>query len=125
MSENQKNLLNAEAGDALFDGQIQGLALTCYQNERPPNGLAGKMDWYFKGMISQYIRQGAITGKMGECTYLPLSKNGFIFHLILIGAGSSPSPGKRDPVPFEGLKILQQNLISLKLPKMGISRSDF
>jgi hypothetical protein len=125
MSESQKNSLGVEAQRALFDGQIQCLALTFYENERPPCGLSGIIDWHFHGAISRSIQMGAITGKVGECTYFPFTRNGQTFHVILAGAGHSEEPGVRTPVRAETLQTLQKNLISLGLSKIGVSKSDF
>jgi hypothetical protein len=121
---NRLNHLNIQADQALFDGQIQGLVVTVYQNERPPYGLSGVLDWYFHGAISHCIRAGAITGQVGECTYFPFIRHGLTYHLILAGAGYSSTPGERKPVPQETLLQLKKNLIALKIPKIGFSNSD-
>ncbi len=125
MPENQKNSLNINPDHALFQGQIFGLVVSFYQNERPPAGLCGVMDWHFHGAISKCIQDGAITGKIGECIYLPIIRNSTTFHIILVGAGNSDAFGDRGPLPLETLQNLQKNLISLKIPKMGISQADF
>lgn len=116
---------SAEIERALFDGRIQSVAVTAYQNERPFCGLAGLLDWRFHGAITKHILSGKITGKAGECVYLPMSRNGTTYHIILAGAGTTPSPGQRSTVPEETLQILKKNLISMRLPKIGISCSDF
>jgi hypothetical protein len=125
MSENQKNSLTLDPDRALFEGHLQGLIVTVYQNERPPSGLAGLLDWHFHGAISSCIRKGAILGKIGECIYFPLIKNGSTFHLILAGSGHASTPGTRAHPPAETLQNLQKNLLSLKLSKIGVSKSDF
>jgi hypothetical protein len=109
---------------ALFDGKIQGLVLSFYENERPLQGLAGLMDWHFQGILSKNIRAGVITGKPGECAYVPVQKGDRVYHLILAGAGHT-SKNKRAPLPAETLQALQKNLTSLRLNQMGVSRSDF
>ncbi len=114
-----------EVEKALFEGQIQGIVMTSYQNERPLCGLAGVLDWHFHGAISQCILQGAITGRVGECVYFPMNRNGTTYHIILAGAGHSTAPGERGQVPLETVHTLQKNLASLKLSKMGISKADF
>jgi hypothetical protein len=43
----------------------------------------------------------------------------------LAGAGRSSKSGERGHVPSETLQHLQKNLSSLKLAKVGISKSDF
>lgn len=125
MSDSSKNSLSVNADQALFEGQIQAIAITFYENERPPCGLAGILDWHLQGAISRCLRMGAITGKAGECTYFPFARNGSTYHIILAGAGQSQAPGHREEVHSNTLHTLQQNLISLKLSKVGISKSDF
>lgn len=125
MSENAKSSNSADACRALFEGQISALAVTFYQNERPLGGLAGILDWYCYGAISKCIQKGTITGRIGECIYFPFSRHGTVYHLILAGAGLSDAPGYRSSVSNETLEVLRKNLSSLKLPKVGISKSDF
>ncbi len=125
MTESIKTVLDIHAETALFDGQVQALAVTLYENERPPCGLSGLMDWHFRGAISQCIKAGAITGKVGECIYFPFTRHGSTYHVILAGAGPSDSPGKRQPPPPDTLAALQKNLVSLQLPQVCISKSDF
>ncbi|MGZ6310041.1 MAG: M17 family peptidase N-terminal domain-containing protein [Bdellovibrionota bacterium] len=115
----------AETDKALFSGTIQGLIVTCYENERPPCGLAGLVDWRFQGAISRYLMSGTVTGKAGECTYLPITRHGLTYHLLLVGGGSAASPGSRAPVAAETIKALQKNLLTMRLPKLGLSRADF
>jgi hypothetical protein len=111
--------------NALFTGQIQGLVATFFQNERPPRGLAGRLDWHFQGAISRHIQAGAISGKLGECVYLPLKHRQSTFHLILLGCGEAHSQGARGSVNKKHLEMLKKNLLSLKWKSAGISRSDF
>lgn len=120
--------LSLTADQALFPPEkreIEGIVATIYQNERPLSGLAGLLDWRFHGAISQYLRSGAISGKYGECVYLPLTRNGHVYHLLLIGAGMAGKPGERGPLPSESLRSLKKNLISLRLNKIALSKSDF
>jgi hypothetical protein len=117
--------LDLEAEQALFEKQIDVLVATIHENERPPAGLAGLLDWRFHGAISHGLRVGAFTGKAGECIYLPVRKNGVSYRLILTGGGMSKSPGERKVLPQESLKSLEKNLLSLKISSVGISRRDF
>ncbi len=125
MSKPQNRFLEIEPERALFEGKVQVLAVAFYQNERPPCGLSGVLDWYFQGAISNSIRSGAISGRVGECTYFPYNRNGSTFHIILAGAGIASRPGRREQLPEETLKMLQKNLTSLRLEKIGISKADF
>ena len=117
--------LDMEAESALFDGKLQGLIVLCHENERPLQGLAGVLDWRFHGQISKYIRSNAISGKSGECVYLPVQKNNRLYHIILLGGGQTTEPGKRDSVPQETFEKLKKNLLNLRLEKMGLSQKDF
>jgi len=125
MGKPQNQLLEVDPERALFEGKVQALAVAFYQNERPPLGLSGVLDWYFQGAISRYIRSGAISGHIGECTYFPCNRNGATFHIILAGAGIASAPGRRDQLPDVTLSTLQKNLASLRLEKVGISKADF
>ncbi len=124
MGNHEFHTLDMDADRALFEGEIEGLIVTCYENERPLSGLAGLLDWRFHGAISRYIRNGVVTGKRGECVYLPITKNNRLFHLLLVGAGQSSNVGKRDGMGTETTKVLLKNLLSLKLPKLGLSKRD-
>ncbi len=117
--------LDLDADLALFDGKLQGLVVTCYENERPLQGLAGLLDWRFQGVISHCVRAGVISGKAGECAYVPVTKQGKTYHLILAGCGRSASPGARAQLPMDTLRQLQKNLSSLRLQQVGVSRADF
>jgi hypothetical protein len=113
------------ADRALFEGSVDGLVCLFYRNERPLHGLSGILDWRFHGQISRVLRLGAIHGEEGECVYMPAVRQGRIFHLVLAGAGISETPGVRARPPVETLEKVRQNLLSLKIPKVGISRKDF
>jgi len=110
---------------ALFDGHIQGLVATFFQNERPPRGLAGRLDWYLQGAISKQLQNGFISGKLNECVYLPIKRRQSTYHVLLIGCGEALSPDHRIPLGRDSLQILKKNLASLRWKLTGISRSDF
>lgn len=117
--------LDLDGHQALFDGTVEGLVVSLYENEKPPCGLAGTIDWYFHGAVSKFLEAGRIKGTPGECVYVPMSRHGTIFHLIFVGAGTALSPGKRALLPANALAPLQKNLQGLKLKKVGISLTDF
>src|SRR5438067_1398532 len=123
MSEIQA--LDLSADRALFTGKIKTIIATVYENEKPLGGLGGLLDWRLFGAISDSIRRGVITGKKGECSYFPVTRNDVTFHVLLVGAGESSEPGARDTLPSEAVKALQKNLASLHPPKVGLSRADF
>lgn len=117
--------LEREAHLELLKGTVQGLAVSLYENETPPCGLAGTLDWYFQGAISQCLAAGRITGRPEESVYFPLTRHGTVFHLIFAGAGVAETPGLRTPLSGKTLALLSKNLQNLKLQKVGLSRSDF
>jgi len=121
MSQIQDGKLVCSAEEALFEKKIQGLAAVYSQNERPPQGLLGKLDWYFYGAISQWIRQKRLTGILGECVYLPLQRKESLYHLFILGVGQNT----RSAVPLEGIEILKKNLLALRFSSIAISKSDF
>lgn len=123
MSEASKQA-EIPAERVLFEGHARALVVQLAENERPPQGLAGVVDWYFGGQISQMLRLGAVSGKKGECAYVPLVKRGVLYQLFLAGGGPSSAPGARDTLPSETLSRLHKNLASLRLPKVILSRSD-
>ncbi len=122
------NLLDLPADQALFSEKLpeklEGVIATYYENERPLQGLAGLLDWRFQGLISSYVRNGFMTGKLGEFTYVPAQKNNRLYHLFFIGCGSGEKSIKKQP-PYEVFQPLKKNLAQLKLTKVGISKSDF
>jgi hypothetical protein len=109
---------------ALF-GSLDGIVATFYTNERPLQGLAGILDWHFHGAISNYLRAGAMSGNKGECAYLPFTLPGQLYHILLVGGGVSPGPGKRQEPDAQTYTTLRQNMLSLKIPRLGISQADF
>ena len=109
---------------ALFHHEFKALIVALHENERPLHGLAGRIDWIFQGEISRFLAQGAIQGKLGELTLIPLKKNQHVYFIILMGLGKSENPGHRRPPPVHTLENLNTHLSSLKLEKVGVSRSD-
>lgn len=107
------------------DQPLAAMVATFHENERPLQGLAGLLDWRFHGKVSAFLRTGVLRGRPGECAYVPLSRGDGIFHLLLIGAGSSRHPGDRQKPDATVLEALRANLKTLKLERVGISRSDF
>ncbi len=112
------------AEQLLFQGEVDGLILSCFENERPLQGLAGKIDWQLRGQLSQFLRAGAISGKVGECCYVPVQWHDRILHLFLAGGGPMNSPDERPALPTESWERLKKNLSSLKLGPLAASKAD-
>lgn len=117
--------LEIPAETALFQGEVDGIVATFFENERPLAGLAGLLDWRLHGAISERLRAGAISGKAGECVYLPWTRHGVTRHVLLVGAGFSEAPGRRGKPDAEAWQTLKKNLPALGLKRIGVSRADF
>ncbi len=113
------SLESVDADQALFDGRVQGLVAVITPEERPLQGLAGLLDWRFQGALSRFLEKGFLTGATGECAYVPLTRAGTTYHVVLVGVDA------RGPVPVESAKQLKKNLASLKLNRLGLSRADW
>lgn len=119
--------LSVDIDDALArpEPALDGLIATFYENERPLQGLSGLLDWRFHGALSSYLRAGALSGKKGECAYVPVHRHGRTIHVILVGAGSASEPGARKMPDEETLEPLRKNLAALRLQRLAVSRADF
>ena len=113
-----------DAETLLFTGQVQGLILSCFENERPLQGLAGKLDWRLRGMLSDFLRAGSITGKAGECCYVPVRWHERTLHLFLAGGGYLTEGMKRPELPPASWEKLKTNLKSLRVGSMAVSIAD-
>lgn len=116
-------ILEMDAEHAFFSGKLKGFVTLCHENERPLRGFAGYLDWKFHGALSKYIRTGVISGKAGECIYLPLKKQDRTYHILLVGGGRKKRA--KESIPQASLTQLKKNLQSLKLTHVGISRQEF
>lgn len=117
--------LDTNADRALFNGSLRVFTACFYENERPLQGVAGLLDWRFQGAISHHLKSGVMGGKEGECVYIPLVHGDQKYHFILIGGGNLHPRKHRGELPPESWKTLRKNLLSLNLPEVGISKSDF
>src|SRR3954465_8128541 len=93
--------LDLEAEPALFSVEtpLTGMVASFHENERPLQGLAGLLDWRLDGEISRFLRAGGLSGRPGECAYLPVTHAGRTLHVVLVGAGRSHLPGERGSLP--------------------------
>jgi len=65
------------------------------ENERPPRGLAGLLDWRFNGRISNLLLEGFATGKLGETLLIPGKPRLPFDKIILFGLGDTEGFGDR------------------------------
>lgn len=114
----------SEIERSFFDGEVQSLVVACAASERPPQGLAGLLDWRLGGALSQGLRAGAFSGASGEIAYLPVRKGDRVYHLLLAGIGPVDEPGQREGLPADTLRKLQKNLATLKFRSVGASKAD-
>lgn len=126
--------LEIDPDEALFDGAgpqgplrsspLNAVIATLHEDERPLQGLAGLLDWRFRGAISEFLRSGVLHGRTGECAYLPLFWRERTLHLILVGVGALASAGDRQRIDPEGLNAVKKNAAGLKLDRIGVSLRD-
>ncbi len=109
--------------ESLFAGTVSGLIAAVTTDERPMRGLLGLLDWRFEGQISKLLQKKFITGTVGECIYVPVTRAEKTYHLILLGVGSRKAPSQ--PLSLESLATFSQNLKTLGVRSLGISRKDF
>lgn len=122
----KKSLATLSVDEALFaPDHLSGMVATYHVNERPLQGVVGLLDWRFQGAISNFLKSGALTGQEGECAYLPIRRGERLFHILLLGSGSSKKPGARTRPSSRVLKVLRENLENLKIRELGLSLSDF
>jgi hypothetical protein len=71
----------------LDQASAEVLVAAVMQDERPPRGVAGLVDWRLCGQLSRLIKSGFFTGELGELLILP-SKPALPFDKALfIGCG--------------------------------------
>lgn len=103
-------LLPPAALTALLDGEVQGLFVALFENERPPQGISGWLDLYFDQAITHAIRSGIATGKAGEAVLIPMIRRKKVYPVVLIGGGILPM--ERDPA--------KKALLKVEFPEAGI-----
>jgi hypothetical protein len=87
---------------ALFEGISDGLVVAIPSNEAPLHGLAGTLDWRFRGQLSQFHvhnptpnSRAGFQGNLGEFTLVPLQHRGKTYRVLLVGVGPNATPGLR------------------------------
>jgi hypothetical protein len=89
------------------------IAAYLVEGERPPQGVAGLLDWRLAGKISELIQSGFATGKLGEVVLVPGKPKLPFDKVLLFGIGSLDAFSEvlfsdvvgRMLVTFEGLHV--------------------
>ena len=110
---------------ALSQKKIQGLCLLCFENERPPGGALGYIDWLFAGHFTKLLKSQFLTGKKGQVLYTPVRFNGTTLHFVIVGAGYLEQSGGRPTFDQTLLEDAITKAQDLKLEGMGIVTSDW
>lgn len=125
MSNRQDSPSNTpESDDLFFDDKIDALVCSIDQDLRPLAGVAGKLDWHLKGMISHFLKRGQIEGTMNEIIYIPHYQREKWRHLFLIGLGKNTET----ILPIQAKQALDltcKRLLQLKLKRVAVSASSF
>ena len=70
------------------DDLVTDLVVTpIFEDERPPLGVSGLIDWRLNGFISRAILNGAVQGKKDEVVLLPLHPRLPARRVLLVGLG--------------------------------------
>lgn len=82
----------------VFSGKLtklhaEMLVVSCFEDIRPLQGLAGEVDWLYGGIFSNLLMQNRITGRLGETLLLAAQEKIQIPKIMLIGSGMSAAYG--------------------------------
>lgn len=110
----------------IFDQEsLQALGATLYQNERPLQGVAGLIDWHFPKILSDFIRNGSMSGRDGELVCVPVVYRERPIRILLLGNGSNSRPGDRPKVSDSSIKTLAEGALKLRIETLALSAADF
>ncbi len=114
--------------EIIANSEVDAFVVAVYENTRPLRGLAFRLDWKFRGVLSDYYQNGVVTGQAGECTLLPIVRGASLdetaYKLILIGAGPFNESESKNHLPAHSVEILKKNILKLGIQKVGVSKSD-
>lgn len=68
---------------------------TLTEDERPPHGVAGLVDWRLAGRVSELLRSGYATGALGEVLLVPGKPKLPFDKLVFFGCGPRASFGEK------------------------------
>ncbi|GMV15572.1 MAG: leucyl aminopeptidase [Polyangiaceae bacterium] len=68
---------------------------TLTEDERPPHGVAGLVDWRLAGRVSELLRSGYATGALGEVLLVPGKPKLPFDKLVFFGCGPRSAFGEK------------------------------
>jgi Cytosol aminopeptidase family, N-terminal domain len=71
------------------------LVAALFEDERPPHGVAGLLDWRLAGRISKLMASGFATGRLGEVLLTPGKPKLPFDKVVLFGIGPKSELGER------------------------------
>ena len=114
--------------EIIASSEVDAFVVAVYENMRPFRGLAFRLDWRFRGILTNYYQKGLITGVAGECTLVPIqranSSDTAPYKLIVVGAGKFQDADSKNHIPHDSVEVLKKNILKLGIKKIGISKSD-
>jgi hypothetical protein len=75
--------------------RADALALPLFQDERPPRGTLGLIDWRLCGQVSRLLVRGLARGVPGEVVLMPTRSRLSFERLFLFGVGAPTQPDPR------------------------------
>jgi len=128
-----RRMEGVSAEKALFEGMSDGLVVAVPSNEAPLHGLAGILDWRFRGQLSLFHAHNptpdsrtGFRGSLGELTLVPLQNRGKTYSVLLVGVGQIVKPGARTSTALSTLACpLQNTLKGLGWKAPGFSCRDW
>ncbi len=100
---------------ALTEKKYRGMALLHFENEKPLQGLLGEVDWKLAGVFTRLVREGTLTGKKNEMSYVPVKWNEETFHFLIVGNGQTDPSTKRPTLTADQLELVQTKITQLQL----------
>jgi len=100
---------------------VDTYALPVFEDQRPPVGLAGLVDWRLCGMLSNQLLAGNISGRFREVTMMPAYGRLRSVRVVVFGMGDSRefSPARAHEasiVMADSLKRLRSAAFMTSLP---------
>lgn len=106
-------------------GELDGLIVTSFENEKPSHGLFTALDFLSRGSLFQSQRAGFLSGKTGEHVLAGVKLAGKGFPVLVIGLGPISQYGVRPELSESDLKKVSEKLKTLGWKKVGLVPADF